>query len=246
MTASAQLTNIGLTAGWETGEDFWGGPMNQNIVALDTLLFLRIVQAASNAPPLEVTDGQTFLVANNPTGPWAGQAGKVATLYAGSWGFFTPKDGWRAKFVHLNRFYTYNGTTWVDEITGFNPDDPAPPETGPQYWDCGVTIRDQILASEVIVHLPMLSPVFLTANMVGSSLDIITSLGVDTGLLVYRNNTLVGNISLPAGQFNATFTTVGGQPVTYGIGDRLTIRGPSVSVPDFKYFGLNLRFNVVG
>jgi len=246
MTASKKQPNLGLTAGWETGEDFWGGPMNSNLVALDTLVYLVFDAAASNAPPAGTADGERFLVGPNPVGVWAGQPGKVAVLVDGSWAFATPKTGWRALFKHLGRFYWYNGTTWVDEVTGFDPENPTPPAEGPQYWEMGVTIRDQILDNEPVVHLPITTPIFLPANMLGSSLDMISSIGVNATLRVFRNNTLIGTILVEAGQFNAVFSTVSGLPVTFGIGDRLTIRGQTPSVPEFKYFGLALRFNVVG
>lgn len=238
------LPNLGLLNGWERGEDFWGGPMNDNLAALDAVVQLTIKSLSLNAPPPEAAEGFVYGVGSNPVGLWAGQNGKVALLLNGAWRFYDPKPGWRARVESLGRFMWYNGTAWVDETTGFDPEDPNPPEN-PTFFDLSVTVIDAPVADQVIVHMPLISSVMLPGNMAGSILDMITPIQSAAGLRVFRNGSQVGAIDVPSGAYNANMATPGGNGVTFSVGDRLTIRGPALEVPQFKNFGFTLRFLVV-
>lgn len=64
--------------------------------------------AASSAPL-----GTYWIVGSGATGAWAGQDGKIATVYDGTnWAFLSPVEGWHAYDKALNSLYKFNGTDW--------------------------------------------------------------------------------------------------------------------------------------
>lgn len=237
--------NLGLFSGWVRGEDFWGGPMNQNLTILDSVVFLIVQSASFSAPPPDAEDGQVYIVAANPTGPWLGQEGAVAVLIGETWTFLIPKEGWRARFKSIDAFMWYNGTSWIGELDGFDPDNPGSGDGGPAFFDLMITVPDDMLDDEPIIHVPLSTALLLPGNMSGSTLDMINAMPQTAGLRVYRNGLQIGTITITEGNFNATFTTSAGGAVLFAAGDRLTVRGPAIAVAGFKQFGFFIRFNVV-
>lgn len=121
--------NVGLSFGWERGEDFWGGPENDNLVTIDSLLFPLVQSLTFTTPPDTAVEGMMFVVATNGAGLWAGQDGKLALLIEGAWKFMTPKEGWRIRAKSYNDFLWFDGTNWLSETDGSNPVDPTDPGT---------------------------------------------------------------------------------------------------------------------
>lgn len=235
----------GLSYGWVRGEDFWGGPVNDNFIFLDTTLHPIVESMSFSAPPATAKEGQAYLIAENATGVWAGHEKQLAVLVEGVWIFYAPKDGWRIRLRSLNGFYWYNEDHWESETTGEDPDDPGgDPTAKPVGWDIGVTVSDAMYADEPLVHLPILDPSLLPANMAESALDMMAAAEAYVQLRVQRNGSNVGTITVQTGQYNATFATSGGQAVTFAKGDRLTIRGPAVAVDSFKNFGFVIRMKL--
>lgn len=243
--AYAPGDNLGLYRGWVRGEDFWGGPMNENLLMLDSVINMRIESGSFSAPPTDTEDGQIYAVAAGATGPWAGQSGKLAVRVDETWSFIDPKYGWRARFVSLNMFMWFNGTAWVGELNGFDPNNPTPTPTGPAYFDLALSVSDDMLANEPVIHMPLLTGLILPGNMAGSMLDMISPMPVTASLRVFRNGIQIGLITVQQDDFNATFTTTNGNPVTFARHDRLTIRAPAVVIPGFNQFGLAMRFNTL-
>lgn len=66
--------------------------VNESLARLDALICLAI-EGEQAGPPTAPIDGQAWLVANAPSGDWAGQSGKVAARQAGNWLFIAPRDG---------------------------------------------------------------------------------------------------------------------------------------------------------
>lgn len=219
--------------------------MNDNLLLLDTAVGLLIKATGFNAPPDLVADGDVFLVGSNPTGPWLGNAGKITVQFEGAWAFFTPKRGWRARIDSLGGFFWYNGQSWISEATGTDITDPAAPSDRPTFFDVAVTVVDPIRDNEVVVHLPLTGAVILPANMFGSVFDALVAPTGNATLRVFRNATQVGQVTIGAGQISASFSTTNGQAVLFQVGDRLTIRGPVLSVPTLRDFGLVIRLSVV-
>lgn len=236
----------GLSYGWERGEDFWGGPVNEDLLFIDSMIQPLVQSMSFSTPPADATPGYAYIIAANPGGVWAGQAGKLTVLIEGSWAFYTPKEGWRVRVKSLNDFIWYDGTNWISETTGENPDDPGgDPVVKPTAYDIAVTVSDALYADEALVHLPIIDSLMLPANMVGSLFDMITASTVYAQMRVQRNGQNVGAITVAIGSTGATFSTTGGAAVRFATGDRLTIRGPAQVVAAFKNFGFVLRLNFV-
>lgn len=243
MAAKTGQGQLGLLYGWTRGEDFWGGPVNANIVMLDAVVHLVIKSLTYSAPPPTAQNGEAYVVAANPTGLWAGHEGKVAYLTEGAWVFYAPRYGWRARCDSLDIFIWYDGNSWINEADGSDPVNPG--TVSAKYYDLHVTISDYMLEYEPIVHLPILSPLLLPKNMAGSAFDSVAASTVYAQMTVERNSVVVGTITLGIGAMAASFATVGGAAVVFAMGDRLTIRAPEVSIPEFKNFGFIIRFNVI-
>lgn len=61
---------------------------------LDALVF-AVIEAQLDAPPTNPANGLCWLVGQNPTGEWLGQAGALAAREADQWLFAAPVDGMR-------------------------------------------------------------------------------------------------------------------------------------------------------
>lgn len=238
--------NQGLFYGWLRGEDFWGGPVNEDLILLDTLLHGVILSMTFSAPPDDAVEGDRYIIADNGSGLWAGHDGELAVFVEGTWAFYPPRDGWRFRLKSTNQFVFYNEDHWEDEGTGEDPVNPGPdPTVKPTAYDIAVTVSDALYDNEAIVHLPILDALMLPANMVGSQLDMLESSPAYVQFRVQRNGTNVGTITVSQGGYGATFATAAGNAVPFAKGDRLTIRGPAIAVDDFKDFGFVIRLNYV-
>ena len=63
--------------------------------ALADFLIHPAIEGVAAEPPGGAADGSTWLVAMGASGAFAGQAGKLASLQAGTWVFAAPRDGLR-------------------------------------------------------------------------------------------------------------------------------------------------------
>ncbi|NEU14077.1 DUF2793 domain-containing protein [Methylobacterium sp. BTF04] len=89
---------------------------NEALAGLDTLVQLACLDKDRTAPPANPADGDRYLLAAaNPTGAWAGLAGRIVRFQDGHWVDFSPKAGWLAFVVDEAELYLFTGTAW----TGF-------------------------------------------------------------------------------------------------------------------------------
>jgi hypothetical protein len=70
----------------------------------------------TNDPPGTVTDGVKYIVGPAPTGPWAGQSGKIAAGENGTWVILDPAEGWIAYDKTLNIGLRFTGTAWESSV----------------------------------------------------------------------------------------------------------------------------------
>ncbi|MXO70912.1 DUF2793 domain-containing protein [Alteraurantiacibacter buctensis] len=66
--------------------------VNEAFFLADILLH-PAVDSQTSTPPAAPAEGSCWLVGNDPTGAWNGQAGAIAAYSAGEWTFLPPQDG---------------------------------------------------------------------------------------------------------------------------------------------------------
>jgi hypothetical protein len=86
---------------------------NEALRALDAMLQLSVLDRDRTAPPGTPSDGDRYLVAANPSGAWAGNAGKIAAYQDDAWAFYTPRAGWRCFVADEAILVVFDGSAWV-------------------------------------------------------------------------------------------------------------------------------------
>lgn len=66
--------------------------VNEAFALIDALLH-AVVEGMANDPPAAPVEGECWIVASQPTGDWANQAGQIACRQAGNWLFVSPATG---------------------------------------------------------------------------------------------------------------------------------------------------------
>jgi len=66
-----------------------------------------------NTPPPSPVLDDRHIVGTAPTGAWSGQANDIATWDGSSWTFIDPNDGFIAFVEDEDKYYSYNGVSWV-------------------------------------------------------------------------------------------------------------------------------------
>ena len=85
---------------------------NEALRILDVVVQLVVQDRTRTEPPPSPQAWDRHIVAVSATGPWSGQAGKIALREHGQWSFFTPLAGWRAYVMAEACLATFDGTTW--------------------------------------------------------------------------------------------------------------------------------------
>jgi hypothetical protein len=115
---SSQGANLGINYGWALGESGWNVQMDENLVALDALVFLSVLSATTGTPPGGPANGDRYIIPAGASGVWAAQVGKVAqwSTSLGTWRYFTPRAGWECRAENTKQRWVYT-TSWVLEGT---------------------------------------------------------------------------------------------------------------------------------
>ncbi|MXO68714.1 DUF2793 domain-containing protein [Altererythrobacter marinus] len=68
--------------------------VNESLARIDALLHCAVEGVAAE-PPGEPAEGECWIVADTPSGAWAGRGGELAAWQAGAWLFVVPRAGMR-------------------------------------------------------------------------------------------------------------------------------------------------------
>ena len=99
---------------------------NEAIRALDALVQLSVTGIA-DSPAENPEEGERYIVGDNPTGVFDGQAQNIAAFQDNAWSFFTPQNGWRAYEQSQESLLVFTGTEWQAQTS-----EAPPPEFTPQ------------------------------------------------------------------------------------------------------------------
>ncbi|MFN3992549.1 MAG: DUF2793 domain-containing protein [Tabrizicola flagellatus] len=86
---------------------------NEALVKLDLLVQLAVINRTLTTPPALPAFGDRHIVATGATGPWVGQAGRIALFTEAGWQFTQPLPGWQAYVMAESQMAYFNGLTWV-------------------------------------------------------------------------------------------------------------------------------------
>lgn len=81
--------------------------LNEALARIDGLLHAS-VEGELDEPPQTTADGKNWIVGMQPTGDWAGMAGKLASRQAGNWLFSEPVAGMLLYDKAAGQFARYN------------------------------------------------------------------------------------------------------------------------------------------
>jgi Protein of unknown function (DUF2793) len=86
---------------------------NEALRVLDAVVQLMVLDKDLNSPPGSPAEGSRYIVAASPTGPWSGQASKIAAYQDGAWAFYVPREGWLAWAADEDALYVWTGSAWT-------------------------------------------------------------------------------------------------------------------------------------
>lgn len=90
---------------------------NESLRLLDILVHLAVIDRTRSEPPALPTEGDRHIVASAATGAWAGQDGKVAAFWGGTWVILDPRPGWQARVLAEDLTLAHDGTGWQPAVT---------------------------------------------------------------------------------------------------------------------------------
>jgi hypothetical protein len=86
---------------------------NEALLKLDLMVQLAVINRTLTTPPALPTIGDRHIVAAGATGPWVGQAGRIALYTEAGWQFTQPLNGWQAYVMAESQMAFFNGLTWI-------------------------------------------------------------------------------------------------------------------------------------
>jgi hypothetical protein len=85
---------------------------NEALALLDALVQLAVIDRDLAVPPGHPEEGDRYLVAPDPSGAWAGWAGRIARYQDGAWLSLVPRSGWLAFVVDEAEIYAFANGAW--------------------------------------------------------------------------------------------------------------------------------------
>ncbi len=85
---------------------------NEALVALDLIVQLTVINRTLTTAPALPSVGDRHIVAAAATGPWAGQAGRIALFTETGWQFTEALPGWRAHVLSEGQTAVFDGLAW--------------------------------------------------------------------------------------------------------------------------------------
>jgi len=90
---------------------------NEALQVLDALVQPTVLDRTLSSPPLEPSDGDSYIVATAGTGDWVGQDGSLAVFANGGWLFFAPSVGWKTYVESESVEVVFDGAAWSGQVS---------------------------------------------------------------------------------------------------------------------------------
>lgn len=236
--------NLGLSYGWIDGENGWGGPMSESMRKLDALVHLAVLATEQSEPPVVALEGDRYIIGQNPVGVWADHATHIAVRIEGSWRFYIPSFGYRAR-VASGGFVWFDGVQWVPEDGGGGGGDPGGgvPPLPPRFYDIGISAIYKTEPGEVLAAIPLAQACMLVPGAAGSyAISIKGAPGLPGMYDLRRGAVSIGSISWAAGNAAGIFSVP--SAVTFMPGDVLAVLAGSGG--GLESVGMTLRLTIMG
>lgn len=86
---------------------------NEALVKLDLMVQLAVIDRVLTTAPALPSIGDRHIVAAGATGPWVGQAGRIALYTEAGWQFTQPLPGWQAYVMAESQMAFFNDLVWI-------------------------------------------------------------------------------------------------------------------------------------
>ncbi len=94
---------------------------NEALQTLDTLVAAAVEEPPRASPPASPALGVCYIVADSPTGAWAGKAQSIAAFTSGGWRFISPFEGLTVYVRSTGTYGMYRAAAWeIGVLRGTN------------------------------------------------------------------------------------------------------------------------------
>jgi hypothetical protein len=90
---------------------------NEALRILDIIVQLAVLDRTRSTAPATPAEGDRHLVAAGATSDWAGQSGKIAAFWGGTWVFLDPRPGWQVRVLAEDMTLVFASGTWAPAFT---------------------------------------------------------------------------------------------------------------------------------
>lgn len=91
---------------------------NEALTQLDLIVQLAVINRTLTTAPALPSISDRHIVAAGATGPWVGQAGRIALFTQAGWQFTQPLPGWRAHVLAEGQTAVFDGLAWKTPSEG--------------------------------------------------------------------------------------------------------------------------------
>lgn len=87
--------------------------VNEALIRIDALLNSGALSMSLTTPRQDNTEGDVYIIADNPIGAWSNRAMQIAFYHSKQWHFIRPNNGSMFWIIDQQKLYIFNGTNWV-------------------------------------------------------------------------------------------------------------------------------------
>lgn len=230
--AARDLPNLGLTAGYDPGENGWGDDMTLNLLKLSVLSQGTVINKVAAEPGAPAAGDTYILDETHATHPnevivFDGPVGEEA------WVYIVPNEGWLIYNQTANYYEQFNGVSW-SEFAGGGGGGGSAVYTIPMGATTTPTGGEILLLHVFAEAISFLDDFAEATSYVGTN-PTTNPYVID----VKKNGVSVGSVSITSAGV-VTFSTSGGT-VDFASGDRLSLHAPAVADATIANLALTFR-----